>query len=311
MDEKIRPVTLTSEDERLLVKYADVVITEDGAEVPTSAEVLAQIICSTPPELVENIYKLQPTKRLIVVTKSTMAADLAMVLSRSITSNHFALYVNGTWYADDAMAEVRLISSMLTDEDGNDLHLKEQIVPGVYASEDGRLLAEKGCLTELGGTPLYGKQFHDVWGTLLPKRFTMNTLAGDDISFTARTLAVANLLAQMKKRDDDMIPVPEHTLVFEKGRCLVTEWTEAEDKDAALRRLFFIQLFGGEARGDALASMLPILAEAENIPDAFLADLERIYLNGAPCSLRKWNNIIERLLLDYEEIGTVKGGSAE
>lgn len=311
MDENNRPVTLTSEDERLLVKYADVIVAEDGAEVPAAAEVLAQIICSTPPELVENIYKLQPTKRLIVVTRTPMAAELASVLARSIKSNHFALYDNGTWFADKALAEIRLISSLLTDEEGREIRLQEQIVPGIYTSEDGRLLAEKGYLTELGGTPLYGKQFHDVWGTLLPKRFTMSTLAGDDMSFTTRTLAAANLLAQMKKRSDGLLPVPEHTLVFEKGRCLVTEWTEAADKDAALRRVFFLQLFGAEERGDALASMLPVLAEAENIPDAFLADLERIYLNDAPCSFRKWNNIIERLLLDYEELGIVKGGAAE
>ncbi|MCR5717897.1 MAG: hypothetical protein K6F80_02545 [Oscillospiraceae bacterium] len=311
MDENNRSVTLTSEDERLLVKYADVIIAEEGAEVPAAAEVLAQIICTTPPELVENIYKLQPTKRLIVVTRTTMAADLARVLSGSITSNHFALYGNGTWYADAALAEIRRISSMLTDEEGNELQLSNQLIPGIYASEDGRLLAEKGYLAELGGTTLYGKQFHDAWGTLLPKRFTMSTLAGDNISFTTRTLAAANLLAQMKKRDDGMIPVPEHTLVFEKGRCLVTEWTQPEDRDAGLRRVFFLQLFGAEERGDALASMLPVLAEADEIPDSFLADLERIYINNAPCSFRKWSNIIDRLLLDYEELGIVKGGASE
>jgi hypothetical protein len=57
--------------------------------------------------------------------------------------------------------------------------------------------------------------------------------------------------------------------------------------------------------------MLPVLAEAEHVPEAFLADLERIYLNNAPCSFRKWDNIIERLKLDYEENGVLKGGAAE
>jgi len=311
MDENIRPAALTSEDVQLLVRYADEIITEDGAEVPAAAEVLAQIICETPPELVENIYKLQPTKRLIVVTRTPMAAELARVLARSIRRNYFALYDNGTWYAGKALHEIRRLSSMLTDGEGSEMVLSEQVIPGIYAAENGRLLAADGILTELDGKTLYGKQFHDVWGTLLPDRFTMETLVGDTPDFTTRTLAVANLLAQMKKRDDGMVPVPEHTLVFEKGSCLVTEWEDAEDREAAIRRLFFLQLFGAEERGDALASMLPVLTEAEDIPDAFLADLERIYLNHAPCSFRKWNNIIERLLLDYEEQGIVKGGAAE
>ena len=47
------------------------------------------------------------------------------------------------------------------------------------------------------------------------------------------------------------------------------------------------------------------------MPEAFLSDLERIYLYNAPCSFRKWNNIIERLRLDYEENGVLKGGAAE
>ena len=313
MDENIRTTAspLTSDDERLLVKYADTIITEDGAQVPAAAEVLAQIICSTPPELVENIYKLQPSKRLIVVTHTPMAAELAGVLARSLKSNHFALYADGTWYANAALDEIRSLNSKLTDDDGNELSIEEEIIPGIFAASDGRILAAKGCLAELGGQPLYGKQFHDAWGTLLPEQYSMNTLAGEDVPFTTRTFAAANLLAQMKKRSDGMVPVPERTLVFGAGHCLVTEWESPEDKDAAVRRLIFLQLFGAEERGDALASMLPVLAEAENVPEAFLADLERIYLNDAPCSIRKWNNIIERLMLDYEELGVLKGGAAE
>lgn len=313
MDEIIRPTAtaLSHDDERLLVKYADTVITEDGAQVPAAAEVLAQIICSTPPELVENIYKLQPTKRLIVVTHSPMAADLANVLARSLTGNYFALYADGKWYADAALEEIRSLNSKLVDESGNELSIEEEIIPGIFASSDGRILAAEGVLPELGGEKLCSKHFHDAWGTLLPAQYNMNTLANEDISFTTRTFAVANLIAQIKKRGGSTLPVPERTLVFGAGHCLVTEWETPADADAALRRLIFLQLFGAEERGDALASMLPVLAEAEHVPEAFLADLERIYLNNAPCSFRKWDNIIERLKLDYEENGVLKGGAAE
>jgi hypothetical protein len=313
MDENIRSnvSVLTPEDVRLLVKYADTIITEEGAEVPAAAEVLAQIICSTPPELVENIYKLQPTKRLIVVTRSKMAADLANVLAGSLTENHFALYADGTWYANAAIKEIRALNSKLTSKNGDELSVEKEIIPGVYASSDGRILAAEGHLEELGGEPLYDKHFHDVWGTLLPAQYSMTTLAGEDISFTTRTFAVANLLAQMRKRDDGKVPVPERTLVFGQGHCLVTGWAEAEDQTAALRRLIFLQLFGAEESDDVLASILPVLDTAENVPAAFLSDLEQIYLNNTPCSFRKWNNIIERLMIDYEENGVLKGGAAE
>ena len=313
MDEIIRSTasSLTHDDERLLVKYADTVITEDGAQVPAAAEVLAQIICSTPPELVENIYKLQPTKRLIVVTHSQMAFDLASVLARALKENHFALYADGTWYADAALEEVRGLNSKLTDDNGNEITLQEELIPGIFASADGRLLAAAGSLADLEGETLYSKQFHDIWGKLLPDKYTMDSLADEHTSFTTRTFAVGDLLRQMKQRKDGTVPVPERTLVFSGGRCLVTEWEKPEDQEAALRRLIFLQLFGAEERGDALASMLPVLAEAENVPEAFLSDLERIYLNQAPCSFRKWHNIIERLLLDYQELGIVKGGTEE
>ena len=89
------------------------------------------------------------------------------------------------------------------------------------------------------------------------------------------------------------------------------EWETPADRDEAVRRVFFLLLFGAEERSDALASMLPMLADAEDVPDAFLSDLERIYVNGAGCSFRKWNNILERLMLDYEEMGILKGGAAE
>lgn len=313
MDEIIRSNEgeLSRDDERLLVKYADTIITEDGAQVPAAAEVLAQIICSTPPELVENIYKLQPTKRLIVVTHSAMAADLASVLARSLTENHFALYADGKWHADAALEEIRALNSKLTDEAGNEISIQEELIPGIFASTDGRILAAEGCLTGFSGEKLCSKHFGSAWGIMLPEKYNMSTLAGGEVTFTTRTLAVANLIAQMKKRGGGMVPVPERTLVFGRGHCLVTEWEKPEDADAALRRLIFLQLFGAEERGDALASMLPVLTEAENIPEAFLADLERIYLNHAPCSFRKWNNIIERLKLDYEESGVLKGGAAE
>ena len=311
MDENIRPSALSRDDERLLVKYADTIITEDGAQVPAAAEVLAQIICSTPPELVENIYKLQPTKRLIVVTHSTMATDLANVLARSLTENYFALYAGGNWYADAALEEIRSLNSKLIDDAGNEISIAEELIPGIFASADGRILASEGMLTELGGEKLRSKHFQDNWGTLLPAQYNMDTLAKEDITFKTRTFAVANLIKQIQKRGDDTLPVPERTLVFGAGHCLVTEWETPGDKDAALRRLIFLTLFSAEERGDALASMLPVLAEADTLPEAFLADLERIFVNGAPCSFRKWSNIIDRLILDYEELGVLKGGAAE
>ena len=315
MDEIIRndaagSRTLTAEDERLLVKYTDTVIAEKGAQLPPAAEGLPKVLCAAPPELVDNIYNLQPEQRLIVVTKNTMTAELARVLNRSFTERHIALYEDGAWDAEPALEEIRLLNSMLTDGDGKELQITENLVPGIYASADGRLLAASGYLTELGGTPLYGKQFHDSWGTLLPEDFTTATLADDSLDFVSRTLAAANLFVQMKKRDDNKVPVPEHTLIFTEGRCLVTEWQTPADRDLAIRRVFFLLLFGAEERGDALASMLPVLTEAENVPSPFLNDLERIYIDGAPCSFRKWNNIFERLMLEYDETGVLKGGDA-
>lgn len=314
MDETIRQTAaegLTPEDERLLYKYADAIVAEEGAQLPAAAGAMPKITCAAPPDLVENIYHLQPEKRLIVITHTQMAADLARVLNRSFKGNHFALCDNGTWDAEVALDEIRHLNSMLTDDAGNELRIAEQIIPGIFASADGRILAAEGYLTELGGKPLYGKQFHDAWGTLLPAQYTKETLADESLSFLTRTFAVTNLHAQMKKRGDEKVPVPERTLIFGAGRCLVTEWETVEDRDAALRRVFFLLLFGAEERGDALASMLPVLADTEDIPEAFLQDLERIYVGGAPCSFRKWNNILERLMLDYEENGTLKGGAAE
>lgn len=302
---------LSPEDERLLVKYADVVIAEEGAPIPRAAADLPILTCAAPPELVENIYRLQPEKRLIVATRTQMAADLAAVLSRSIKDNFFALYANETWYADATLEEIRSINSMLTDANGNVLRIQEELIPGIFASADGRLLAAEGYLTELGGTPLFGKQFHDVWGTLLPEDFTMETLADADLDFTIRTLAVVNLFNQMKQRADKKLPIPERTLIFGDGRALVTAWETAEDYDTAVSRVFFLLLFGAEPEDDVLAAMLPVLTDAKKIPEAFLFDLERIYISGAPCSFRKWNNILERLMLDYEELGIVKGGAAE
>lgn len=312
MDETIQQTTaLTPEDERLLYKYADALIAEEGAVIPAAIEDMTKITCAAPPDLVENIYRRQPKERLIVITHTPMAAELARVLNRSFKSNHFALCDNGTWDAEVALDEIRHLNSMLIDDAGNELRIAEPIIPGIFASADGRILAADGFLTELGGKPLYGKQFHDAWGTLLPAQFTKETLADDSMSFLTRTFAITNLHAQMKKRGDEKVPIPEHTLVFGAGRCLVTEWETAEDRDAALRRVFFLMLFGTEEGSDALAAMLPVLTETEDIPEAFLQDLERIYVNGAPCSFRKWNNILERLMLDYEENGTLKGGAAE
>lgn len=316
MDETIRHDTadmnvLTSEDERLLVKFADAVIIEEGADIPSAAAALPIQSCTTPPELVDCIYRLQPQKRLIVVTKTQMAAELARVLNRSFQDNHFALCENDTWDAGTALEEIRCISSMLTDEDGNDLRIDEEIIRGIYTSTDGRLLASEGCLTKLGGKQLYSKQFHDAWGTLLPEQFTKDTLVGEDLSFTTRTFAAADLFAQIKLRKDGQTPLPEQTLVFNTGSALVNEWETPDDFDTALRRLFFLLLFDAEESEDALASMLPALTAADHVPEAFLNDLERIYVGGAACSFRKWNNIIERLLLDYEELGILKGGAAE
>lgn len=303
--------SLSADDERLLVRYTDTVIAEKGAQLPAAAESLPKILCAAPPELVDNIYNLQPQQRLIVVTKNTMTAELARVLNRSFAERHIALYENGAWDAGTALEEIRLLNSMLTDADGRELRITDNLVPGIYASADGRLLAANGYLTELGGKQLYGKQFHDSWGTLLPEDFTTETLADDSLDFVSRTLAAANLFVQMKKRDDNKVPVPEHTLIFKEGHCLVTEWLPPSDRDTAIRRVFFLLLFGAEERGDALASMLPVLAEAENVPSSFLNDLEHIYIDGASCSFRKWNNIFERLMLDYDEAGVLKGGADE
>ena len=316
MDETIRTNasdlrTLSPEDERLLVKYTDTVIAEKGAQLPPAVEGLPKILCDAPPVLVDNVYNLQPEQRLIVVTKTSMAAELARVLNRSFTERHIALYENGAWDAEPALEEIRLLNSMLTDADGRELRIVNNLIPGIYASADGRLLASTGYLTELGGMPLYGKQFHDAWGTLLPEDFTTETLADDSLDFVSRTLAAANLFVQMKKRDDNRVPIPEHTLIFKEGRCLVTEWQAPADRDAAIRRVFFLLLFGAEEHSDALASMLPVLAEAAHVPSSFLNDLENIYINGAPCSFRKWNNIFERLMLDYDEAGILKGGDEE
>lgn len=314
MDDTIRHDTadlrvLSPEEEQLLVRYTDTVIAEKGATLPDSADKLPKILCDTPPELVENIYRLQPEKRLIVVTKTKMAAELASVLNRSFTERHIALYEDSKWNADAALEEISLLNSMLLDDEGNELRVVGSLIPGIYAASDGRLLASEGYLTELGGKKLYGKQFHDSWGTLLPEEFTRDTLADDSLDFISRTFAAANLFVQMKKRTDQKIPVPEHTLIFTEGRCLVTEWTSAPDRDEAVRRVFFLLLFGAEERGDALASMLPVLAEAEFVPEPFLSDLEHIYVDGAPCSFRKWNNIFERLMLEYDEQGILKGGA--
>ncbi len=316
MDETTRfnaqdPTVLSPEEIALLVKYAEALIIEEGAQAPEAAADLPTLTCAAPPELVENIYRLQPEKRLIVVTRTQMAADLAQVLSRSITSNHFALCADGKWDAKPALDEISRLDSTLTDDDDTLLVIQSEVIPGIYASEDGRLLAKGDCLSELGGKRLFGKHFHDAWGTLLPEQYNQKTLADDTLDFTTRTFAIANLLVQMKKRSDGKVPVPENTMVFDSGKCLVTEWETPADRDEAVRRVFFLLLFGAEERSDALASMLPMLADAEDVPDAFLSDLERIYVNGAACSFRKWNNILERLMLDYEEMGILKGGAAE
>ena len=316
MDETIRldaaeMTELSPEDEQLLIKYAEAIIIEEGAQMPEAMARMPKLTCAAPPELVENIYHLQPEKRLIVITRTQMAADLARVLNRSFKNDHFAMLSDGKWEAAEALSEIRRLNSMLTDGEGNNLVIESEVIPNIYAAENGRLLAMGDCLSELGGEKLYGKRFHDAWGTLLPPQFTKETLTGEELDFTTRTFAAANLLVQMKKRSDGMVPVPERTLVFNTGKCLVTEWETAEDRDNAVRRVFFLLLFGNEERGDALASMLPVLAEAENVPEAFQLDLERIYVNGAACSFHKWNNILERLMLDYEEMGILKGGAAE
>ncbi len=303
--------SLTPEDERLLARFTDTVIIEEGAVVPTFLAALPTLTCSTPPELVDGIYQLQSDKRLVVVTKTKMTADLARVLNQSFGDNHLALYENETWDAAQALEEIRRISSMLTDESGKTIYVETEIIPGIYTSTDGKLLAAGDTLSELGGQKLYDKRFRDFWGTILPTPFTKELLADDTLDFTTRTLAAVNLHAQIKLRNDSMLPAPECTLVFRTGHALVTGWETPDDRDAAIRRLFFLLLFGAEETGDVLGAMLPVLTAAKDVPAPFLSDLEHIYLGGSVCSFRKWNNIFERLMLDYEELGILKGGAAE
>ena len=91
MDEIIRSTasSLTHDDERLLVKYADTVITEDGAQVPAAAEVLAQIICSTPPELVgseKSTCSLRSSVTFMSVVKSYLPDWIAGIRPSKATS---------------------------------------------------------------------------------------------------------------------------------------------------------------------------------------------------------------------------------
>ena len=302
MDEKIRE--LSSEEIHLLEKYTEAVIIEHGATIPLNLkqEDVSNVTAMTPPDIVSSIYHMQPEKRLLIVTCTETQRELASVLCKSFKENHPAIYYNGLWEADKALAEMHDLENLLTDADGNILSLSEEIVTGVFTTEDGSLVVNKesGVLCE--GVPLRKKTDDIDWGILLPMKRDM--LAGTaDVapgSFFTRTLASANLMQQVNERNDNSVPIAGNTLVFHDGTCLATAWEKSDNLEVSLRSLFFRLLFGAED-ADKLGLMLTALQNAEGIPESFVNDMERIYLNNAECSTRRWNNLFERLVLDYQE----------
>ena len=302
MDERIRQ--LSSEEIHLLEKYTEAVITEEGAENPLTLkqEDVSTVTAMTPPELVSSIYHMQPEKRLLIVACTETQRELASVLCKTFKEHHPAIYYNGLWEADKALAEMHDLENLLTDEDGNILSLSEEIVTGVFITEDGSLVVSKESDVPCEGTMLHKKTDDVEWGILLPMKRDMLAGTADTApgSFFTRTLAAANLMQQVNERADNHIPVAGNTLVFHDGTCLTTAWVRSDNLEVSLRSLFFQLLFGAED-ADKLGLMLTALQNAEGIPESFVNDMERIYLNDAECSTRRWNNLFERLVLDYQE----------
>lgn len=302
MDERIRQ--LSSEEIHLLEKYTEAVITEEGAENPLTLkqEDVSNVTAMTPPELVSSIYHMQPEKRLLIVACTETQRELASVLCKTFKEHHPAIYCNGLWEADKALAEMHDLENLLTDGEGNILSLSEEVVTGVFITEDGSLVVSKESDVPCEGTILRKKTDDIEWGILLPMKRDMLAGTADTApgSFFTRTLAAANLMQQVNERGDNCIPVAGNTLVFHDGTCLTTAWTATDNLEISLRSLFFQLLFGAED-ADKLGLMLTALQNAEGIPESFVNDMERVYLNGAECSTRRWNNLFERLVLDYQE----------
>ncbi len=302
MDENLRQ--LSSEEIHLLEKYAEAVITEEGAENPLTLkqEDVSHVTALTPPELVSSIYHMQPEKRLLIITHTETQRELASVLCKSFKEHHPAIYYNGLWEADKALAEMHDLENLLTDAEGNILSLSEEVIDGIFTTEDGSLVINKDANIACDGTILRKKTDDVEWGVLLPMKRDMLAGTADTApgSFFTRTLAAANLMQQVNEKNDNNVPVASNTLVFHDGTCLAAAWEKSHNLETSLRSLFFQLLFGAED-ADKLGLMLTALQNAEGIPESFVNDMERIYLNGAECSTRRWNNLFERLVLDYQE----------
>lgn len=294
---------------RLLTTYVDLVIVENDRKIPIPVSDLARIIrVADEMELVREIKNHQESARMMVVADSPISFDIARAFNR-IPGHPMALYHDGTWDDSEILAELERLNNLLVDERENEHYIASQLNAYVYQTESGQIIFTRETNVRWDYIPVYKKKDHSEWGYLLTgKAFSSRNLNGTAIetasSIPAAVCILSSILEELMQMNDDSdaFPVLDSTLVFQKKYCLISEWTRVPDRADAFTKLCFRLLFGRTCDRISDASALILQADiCHQKHSSFISDLERIYLYGEPCSLRKWEVILMRFQIDEEE----------
>ena len=307
-----------NETDKLLQKYINLVIAENGLAIPDfiqQDESIEIVYTEDESQMMQAFLTRARNTHALVITASEEISMMIQASNRNRKNYFTAVLCSLTWENEDMLRELRRLENTLMDEEENDYCLEKQILPHIYTTENGFvvLLGTEYDSVEISHRTLYKKGEKEIAGILLTDPgFSSDRLIGrlskEDIPLRTRTALLSDICSQIVSRGETQLPDYDTILVFEQGRCLIDSYQQVSILDSAFQEFCFRMLFNTSAgtTNDKAEIMLKSLKDYP-LPDFMLRYLQQAYIQNKTISFKKWNLLFRLFRLEEEEKQSISG----